>query len=209
MLILPDVFELTWGIRRRLFWPRATKSVRRKHSRTSCFMAEVYWDLEWTMQQQGFDYAYDKRLYDRLREGHARPVREHFCAGLRLPKQARPIPGEPRRAACRGDVSRREFTGRRGHHFSFARPAILSPRTIRGAKETDLAAPRVVARTSRSIWSSGSFMIVCWPSCASRLSAKASGNCWNAFPLGKVTGQTTASWPLPGKARDGERYSWQ
>ena len=26
-------------------------------------MAEVYWDLEWTLQQQGFDYAYDKRLY--------------------------------------------------------------------------------------------------------------------------------------------------
>ena len=46
------------------------------------FMAEVYWDLEWTLQQQGFDYAYDKRLYDRLREGHARPVREHLHAGL-------------------------------------------------------------------------------------------------------------------------------
>src|SRR5262249_8231442 len=46
------------------------------------FMAEVYWDLEWTMEQQGFDYAYDKRLYDRLHEGHARPVREHFQAEL-------------------------------------------------------------------------------------------------------------------------------
>ena len=45
-------------------------------------MAEVYWDREWTMQQQGFDYTYDKRLYDRLHEGHARPVREHFHAGL-------------------------------------------------------------------------------------------------------------------------------
>jgi hypothetical protein len=45
-------------------------------------MAEVYWDLEWTMQHQGFDYAYDKRLYDRLREGHVRPVREHFHARL-------------------------------------------------------------------------------------------------------------------------------
>ena len=32
------------------------------------------------MQHQGFDYAYDKRLYDRLREGPARPVREHFHA---------------------------------------------------------------------------------------------------------------------------------
>ena len=47
-----------------------------------CFMAEVYWDREWTLQQQGFDYAYDKRLYDRLREGHTRPVREHFHAEL-------------------------------------------------------------------------------------------------------------------------------
>ncbi len=45
-------------------------------------MAEVYWDMEWTLQQQGFDYAYDKRLFDRLRERQARPVREHFHAGL-------------------------------------------------------------------------------------------------------------------------------
>jgi hypothetical protein len=45
-------------------------------------MAEVYWDLEWTLQQQGFNYTYDKRLYDRLRDGHARPVREHLLAGL-------------------------------------------------------------------------------------------------------------------------------
>jgi hypothetical protein len=45
-------------------------------------MAEVYWDLEWTLQQQGFDFTYDKRLYDRLRDGHARPVREHLLAGL-------------------------------------------------------------------------------------------------------------------------------
>ena len=81
MLVLPEVFERTWGIRADLFWPKATESVRRKHPHF-LFMAEVYWDLEWTMQQQGFDYAYDKRLYDRLREGRARPVREHFHAGL-------------------------------------------------------------------------------------------------------------------------------
>jgi len=81
MLVLPDVFESTWGIRAELFWPKATERVR-KNFPHFCFMAEVYWDLEWTMQQQGFDYTYDKRLYDRLREGHARPVREHFHAGL-------------------------------------------------------------------------------------------------------------------------------
>ena len=38
--------------------------------------------MEWTLQQQGFDYAYDKRLYDRLCEGHARAIRQHFFAGL-------------------------------------------------------------------------------------------------------------------------------
>jgi glycosidase len=81
MLVLPDVFERTWGTRAELFWPRATQAVRGKHPDFR-FMAEVYWDLEWTMQQQGFDYAYDKRLYDRLREGRARPVREHLQAGL-------------------------------------------------------------------------------------------------------------------------------
>jgi len=81
MLVLPEIFERTWGIPARLFWPEATRRVREKVP-GFCFMAEVYWDMEWTMQQQGFDYAYDKRLYDRLREGHARPVREHFHAGL-------------------------------------------------------------------------------------------------------------------------------
>jgi glycosidase len=81
MLVLPDVFERTWGQRAPLFWPGA---IQRVHDRFPhfLFMAEVYWDLEWTLQQQGFDYAYDKRLYDRLRGGRARPVREHFHAGL-------------------------------------------------------------------------------------------------------------------------------
>ena len=81
MLVLPEVFERTWGIAAEPFWPKATHHVRERFP-DFCFMAEVYWDLEWTLQQQGFDYAYDKRLYDRLREGHARPVREHFHAGL-------------------------------------------------------------------------------------------------------------------------------
>ena len=81
MLVLPEVFERTWGIQAQPFWPKATQRVRERVP-DFCFMAEVYWDLEWTLQQQGFDYTYDKRLYDRLREGHARPVREHFHAGL-------------------------------------------------------------------------------------------------------------------------------
>ena len=81
MLVLPEVFERTWGISSQPFWPQATSRVHRKFPEF-CFMAECYWDLEWTLQHEGFDYTYDKRLYDRLRDGHARAVREHFHAGM-------------------------------------------------------------------------------------------------------------------------------
>ncbi len=84
-----------------LFWPSATQHVRERVPGFR-FMAEVYWDLEWTLQQQGFDYAYDKRLYDRLRDHTARPVREHLHAGLDYQnKLARSLENhdEPRAAA--------------------------------------------------------------------------------------------------------------
>ena len=81
MLLLPEIFQRTWGITPEPFWPKATAAVRAKYPAFT-FMAEVYWDLEWTLQQQGFDYCYDKRLYDRLREGHAGPIRGHLLAGL-------------------------------------------------------------------------------------------------------------------------------
>jgi len=79
MLVLPDVFERTWGISSQPFWSQATARIRDAFP-DFVFMAEVYWDLEWTLQQQGFDYTYDKRLYDRLGEKQARPVREHLMA---------------------------------------------------------------------------------------------------------------------------------
>ena len=81
MLVLPEIFERTWGRRAQSFWIVATELVREKVP-GFCFLAEVYWEMEWTMQQLGFDYAYDKRLYDRLTEGHARAVREHLYAGI-------------------------------------------------------------------------------------------------------------------------------
>ena len=81
MLLLPEIFERTWGITPEPFWPKATAAVHAQYPAFT-FMAEVYWDLEWTLQQQGFDYCYDKRLYDRLRDGHAGPIRGHLLAGL-------------------------------------------------------------------------------------------------------------------------------
>jgi hypothetical protein len=102
MLILPDIFERTWGLRAAEFWPAAIARARARQP-GFVFLAEVYWDLEWTLQQKGFDYTYDKRLYDRLLEGHARPVRDHFRAGLEFQrKSARFLENhdEPRAAAA-------------------------------------------------------------------------------------------------------------
>ena len=81
MLIVPEVFKRTWGISMPPFWPAAIERVRAAYPGFT-FMAEVYWDMEWELQQQGFDYCYDKRLYDRLLERSARPVREHLVADL-------------------------------------------------------------------------------------------------------------------------------
>lgn len=81
MLILPEVFKRTWGIKMDPFWPPAIERVEGAHPDFT-FMAEVYWDMEWTLQRQGFDYCYDKRLYDRLRDGHAPHVRTHLAAGI-------------------------------------------------------------------------------------------------------------------------------
>jgi Alpha amylase, catalytic domain len=84
MLVLADVFERTWGRKAKPFWPTAVGAVRERAPNFGFFgfVAEVYWDLEWTILQEGFDFAYDKRLYDRLRAGVARPVREHLRADL-------------------------------------------------------------------------------------------------------------------------------
>jgi hypothetical protein len=80
MLVLPKVFEKTWGRQAQSFWPEALCSTRETNP-GFCFMAEVYWDMEWELQQLGFDYTYDKRLYDRLHQGRAMPVVQHLFAG--------------------------------------------------------------------------------------------------------------------------------
>lgn len=89
MLVLPEVIDRTWGDRTRAghrsllvddpFWPVAIEHVRQRRPEF-VFVAEAYWDLEWTLQQQGFDFTYDKRLYDRLRAQDAGAVRGHLCA---------------------------------------------------------------------------------------------------------------------------------
>jgi hypothetical protein len=84
MLVTAPVFSRTWGgsfDAREEFWPRAIGTIKAAHP-DFLMMAEVYWDLESELQAQGFDYAYDKRLYDRLRWSGAAEVREHLRADI-------------------------------------------------------------------------------------------------------------------------------
>ena len=85
MLLLHDVFLRTWGgafdAAGVEFWPETIASVKKAHP-DFVTIAEVYWDLESTLQEQGFDYTYDKRLYDRLLHDDARGVRAHLAGDL-------------------------------------------------------------------------------------------------------------------------------
>jgi hypothetical protein len=86
MLMMNDIFQRTWGERagsrpEQDYWPELIGAVRAAHP-DFIFIAEAYWDLEWELQQQGFDYCYDKKLYDRLEHGPAQAVRGHLQAEL-------------------------------------------------------------------------------------------------------------------------------
>ena len=72
MLLLNDVFARTWrefplsGTPPKLeFWEEAIPVVKEEHPEF-LFLAEVYWELEERLQSLGFDYTYDKHLYDEL-----------------------------------------------------------------------------------------------------------------------------------------------
>ena len=79
MIILPEVFNQTWGREAFSFWPEAIQRIKSRYP-DFLFMAEVYWNMEWALMQKGFDYCYDKRLYDRLLAEEAGPVRDHLRA---------------------------------------------------------------------------------------------------------------------------------
>jgi hypothetical protein len=91
MLLLPEVFTRTWRDHAtpadgsapadQSFWPEAIASIHRRWP-DFIFVAEVYWDLELELQHEGFNYTYDKRLYDWLRSQDAGAVRAHLWEDL-------------------------------------------------------------------------------------------------------------------------------
>ena len=182
MLVLPDVFERTWGIAAPPLLAEGDAARAGAGSRTFCFMAEVYWDLEWTLQQQGFDYTYDKRLYDRLRDGHARPVREHFQAGLDYQnKLARFLENhdEPRAAATfPPDVHEAAAV------ITFLSPGLRFFHQGQFEGRQKRISPHLVPRPGEPVDQRAEPVLrpACSPCSGSRSCATASGNCSNALP---------------------------
>jgi len=90
MLTLNNVFGNTWrGVINEYlhpkppdeFWHSAIAAVKKDHP-DFIFLAEAYWNLEWDLQQLGFDFTYDKKLLDRLKDGTPKNVRDHLRADI-------------------------------------------------------------------------------------------------------------------------------
>jgi glycosidase len=87
MLVLNEVFVRTWrqfpsahGTASTEFWAEAIRAVRQQRS-GFLFLAEVYWDLETRLQKLGFDFTYNKRLYDCIL-AHDAPRATHYLESL-------------------------------------------------------------------------------------------------------------------------------
>ncbi len=81
MLVTHDIFLDIWGgefdVPGAEFWPMAIHKVKSQYP-DFLMIAEVYWGMEYLLQQQGFDYTYDKRLYDRLLDRNIHLVQMHI-----------------------------------------------------------------------------------------------------------------------------------
>lgn len=79
MLPMKDVFEKTHGKTAIDYWKPLIDSIRQVYP-NFIFMGEVYWNREYDLQQEGFDFTYDKTLYDRLKSGTGYEIRSHLQA---------------------------------------------------------------------------------------------------------------------------------
>jgi hypothetical protein len=84
MLLLNSVFAKTWKrfpvgdpVPPKEFWSSAIAATRKLYPDFQ-FLAEVYWGLESTLQEFGFDYTYDKELLDLLLSRQPGVVQQHL-----------------------------------------------------------------------------------------------------------------------------------
>jgi hypothetical protein len=88
MLMMNNVFKHTWAwlhpemeAPKEDFWEFVIPRVREKNP-DFLFVAEAYWNLEYALLQQGFDYTYDKTLYDRILNSNVNGIRAHLRADM-------------------------------------------------------------------------------------------------------------------------------
>ncbi|MBI5386809.1 MAG: alpha-amylase [Verrucomicrobia bacterium] len=86
MLMLNDVFARTWTrfpsphtAPEAEFWATAISAIDETRP-DFLFFAEAYWNLEARLQELGFDYTYDKRLYDYLVARNYPEAHRHLSA---------------------------------------------------------------------------------------------------------------------------------
>jgi hypothetical protein len=85
MLMMNEIFARTWGWLgfnhppHEDFWTTIIPKVKAQHPHF-LFIAETYWNMEYALLQQGFDYTYDKTMYDRLLEGDTNAIYKHLNA---------------------------------------------------------------------------------------------------------------------------------
>ncbi len=113
MLVLNDIFEQVWGSILRSyprpeqeFWTEAMAALHQKKA-DYLFLGEVYWSREKDLHRLGFDYTYDKNLYDRLLYAKTPDVLQQLnIDGLYQPKMARFIENhdEPRAITSFGKI---------------------------------------------------------------------------------------------------------
>jgi glycosidase len=84
MLLLQQVFASHWQAfptsqppAQGEFWYNLIQQTRRHHP-DFLFLAEAYWGLEERLLKLGFDFSYDKKLYDYLAASQASRVRAHL-----------------------------------------------------------------------------------------------------------------------------------
>ena len=112
MLLIHDVFIGTWGGRSdpagSEFWPGSIAAIKERRP-DFVTIAEAYWGLGHCLLGMGFDYAYDKDLYDLLVAGRPDEVRAHLAAGGDDPRRLVRFTenhDEPRAVAAFGGVER-------------------------------------------------------------------------------------------------------
>lgn len=96
MLSMNNVFRNTWGgvlsslnvdSPQKEFWETAITIIK-DLKKDFLFIGEAYWELEYDLQQMGFNYTYDKKLTDRLLAGYVPEIRSHLYAEYSYQKKS-------------------------------------------------------------------------------------------------------------------------